>query len=83
MGSLGSGRMSATTGVLTALKDHLLTAIATSAILGGGSMLVSAKIDNARQDQQLEAATKTLPEIQKDVRATRDAVIRLEAKQEK
>lgn len=68
---------------LGALKDHLLQAIATAAVLGGGATLISTKVDNARQDQQLDALTKTLPEIQKDVRATREGVIRLEAKQER
>jgi len=68
---------------LGALKDHLITAVTTAAVLGGGSTLVGLKINDARQDEQIEAAAKALPEIQKDVRATRDAVIRLEAKQEK
>lgn len=67
----------------SAIKDHLITAVSTAAVLGGGSTLIGLKINDAKQDQQIEAAARALPEIQKDVRATRDAVIRLEAKQEK
>lgn len=66
---------------LTALKEHIITAIATSALLGGGTMLVTTKLNDARQDTQIEALTKTLPEIQADVRATREAVIRIETKE--
>jgi hypothetical protein len=68
--------------VLSALKDHLMTAIATSAVLGGGTMLISTKINDARQDQQIETALAALPEIQKDTRATREAVIRLSTQEE-
>ena len=68
---------------LSALKDHLIQAVAAAALLGGGAALVDAKVDNARQDEQLKAASEILPEIQKDVRETRDAVIRLEAKGER
>lgn len=75
--------MSASTGLLAALKEHLITAAATAALLGTGGTMIGLKISDARQDTQLEAAAKLLPEIQKDVKATREAVIRLEAKQEK
>jgi signal transduction histidine kinase len=68
---------------LGGLKDHILQAIATAAVLGGGATLISTKVENAQQAEQLTTLTKTLPEIQKDVRATREAVIRLEARQEK
>lgn len=68
---------------LPALKDHLIQALATAALLGGGAAVVDAKVDNARQDVELKAAAEILPEIQKDVRETREVVIRLEAKQER
>jgi hypothetical protein len=68
---------------LSSLKDHLIQAAATAALLGGGTAVVSNKINDARQDQQITQAAVILPEIQKDVKATREAVIRLEAKQEK
>lgn len=68
---------------LAALKDHLMSAAATAALLGTGTAVVTSTITNARQDVQLEAAMKALPEIQKDVKETREVVIRLEAKQEK
>ena len=55
---------------LSALKDHLIQAVAAAALLGGGAALVDAKVDNARQDEQLKAASEILPEIQKDVRET-------------
>jgi hypothetical protein len=71
---------------LSTLKDHLIQALATAALLGGGATIVQSKVDNARQDAAItaqQAAMSAIPEIQKDVKATREAVIRLEAKQEK
>nr|WP_294850020.1 hypothetical protein [uncultured Sphingomonas sp.] len=68
---------------LSGLKDHLIQAAATAALLATGATVVSSKIDNARQDVQLEAAMRALPEIQKDVKETREVVIRLEAQKGK
>jgi hypothetical protein len=68
---------------LSAIKEHLVTAITTAAVLGGGSTLIGLKINDARQDEQIEAAAQMLPQIQKDVKETHDAVIRLEAQREK
>lgn len=68
-----------------ALKDHLIQAIATAALLGGGATIIDSKVDNARQDTELAAqreALRALPEIQKDVRATREDVAAMKATQE-
>ena len=69
-----------------ALKSYLINALAAAALLGGGATVIDAKVTNARQDAEITAtaeALKAIPEIQKDVRETRDTVIRLEAQQGK
>ena len=40
------------------LKEHLITAVATSALLGGGAALVSARIDLARHDERITRIEK-------------------------
>jgi hypothetical protein len=68
-----------------ALKDHLIQALATAALLGGGATVIQSKVDNARQDTELASqrqAMEAIPEIQKDVRATREDIAAMKARQE-
>jgi hypothetical protein len=65
---------------MSALREYLINAIAAAAAIGAGGAIVNGAVTNARQDEQLRAATIMLPEIQKDVKATRETVIRLEAR---
>lgn len=67
--------------LVASLKEHLFQAVAAAAAIGGGTAIVNGAITNARQDEQLRVASTVLPQIQQDVKATREAVIRLEARQ--
>lgn len=68
---------------MASLREYVINAVAGAAAIGAGTSIISSAVTNARQDEQIRASAVILPEIQKDVRATREAVIRLEAKQEK
>lgn len=70
---------------LQALKDHLITAVSTAALLGGATTLVSTNITSARHDERIkrvEEAVEAIPAMQKDLRETREGIIRMEAKME-
>lgn len=66
---------------LAEFRDHVVQALAVAALVGGGATLIDAKVDNARQDSEIAAASKLLPKIEEDVRITRETVIRLEEKE--
>lgn len=71
---------------LAALKTYVINALAAAALVAGGATVVQGKVDNARQDEQLnqtERALQAIPEIQKDVRETRIMVERMDAQNDR
>lgn len=65
---------------MASLREYLINCIAGAAAIGAGGAVINGAITNARQDEQLKSASILLPDIQRDVKATREAVIRLEAR---
>ena len=71
---------------LSALKDHLVTAGASAMLLGGSATLITTKIDIARHDERItriEKLDETMTSLSKEMAATREALARVEARQEK
>jgi septal ring factor EnvC (AmiA/AmiB activator) len=63
------------------IKDHLIQSIAAAAMLGGGTMVLTAHTDLARQEVRIERLEKMdgdIHEIRTDMRDTRESVARLE-----
>jgi len=68
-----------------ALKDHLIQAVAVAGILGGGTVLIDTKVDVARHDERItriEELDKNMDELREDLRTTREALARVEARQQ-
>lgn len=65
-----------------ALKDHLMTALATAALLGGGGMLVTHEVDLGRHDERIErieALDDSIDGLTKELASTREQLVRVEA----
>ena len=70
---------------LADLRDHVITAVSTAALLGGATTLVTTNTTSARHDERIkrvEDAVDAIPAMQKDLRETREGIIRMEAKME-
>lgn len=71
---------------LSALKDHLVTAGASAALLGGAAALIGTKVDIARHDERItriEKLDESMVSLSKEMASTREALARVEARQEK
>lgn len=70
---------------LGALKDHLMTAIATSAVLGGGTVVITTRVDLARHDERItriENLSDEMDGLSKELAVTREQLAVVKAKQE-
>lgn len=70
---------------ITSIKERIIEAVATAALLGGGGLIVTGAISDGQQDtriERLERLDEKLDEMSRDLHATKEGVIRLEAKLE-
>lgn len=70
---------------LSGLKDHLVTAIATAAMLGGGGTLIANKVIIGRLDERVSAIENLAAEMdqtQQELIETRIAIAQLSVKAE-
>lgn len=66
------------------LKEHLVQAVATAAILGGGAALIDTKVDLARHDERIariEKLDESMELLQGELQTTREALARVEERQ--
>lgn len=69
-----------------ALRDHLVSAAATAALLGGGASVLTNKIDLAVLDgrvARLEELNTNVEALRKDMQATREELIRSQMKDDR
>lgn len=67
------------------LKEHLVTALATTAMLGAGSALVSHQVELGRQDERIARIEKlddSIDQLSKEMTETRLALAKMEGQQE-
>lgn len=67
------------------LKERLIEAVAAASLLGGGGMVITNAVNDAKQDTRIEQIEELGPKLDKiadDVAETRETVARLETKME-
>lgn len=64
---------------LQTLKDHLVTAVATAAVLGGGGSIIANKIDIGRHDERISAIENLADELDETQDELRDTRVAIEA----
>jgi len=68
------------------LKDHLVNAVATAAVLGGGAAIIQNKVDLAKHDERItriEKLDESMDKLADELAETRETLARVEARQEK
>ncbi|WP_152524699.1 hypothetical protein [Novosphingobium lindaniclasticum] len=68
------------------LRDHLLPAVATAAVLGGGASIIQTKVDVAKHDERISRIEKldaTMDKLTGELAETRETLARVEARQER
>ena len=69
----------------SSLKEHLVTALATTAMLGAGTALVSHQVDLGRHDERItriEQLDDSMDELSKEMVETRLAVAKMQGEKE-
>jgi hypothetical protein len=69
---------------LTLLRENLIPAVATAAVLGGGATIIDNKVRISGHEERIkriEELDKTMDELRGDLRETRETLVRVEARQ--